>query len=95
MVETYIAVDAVKETKLELAFSRYEVYEDKIREVYRPEGLLAYATAAKGCVLFSHQKDAVLWLMLFRKLFKVLCRPGREGDVASRKESNRRWGYRA
>jgi hypothetical protein len=37
---------AVKEVKLELEFSRYEVYEDKIREVYRPKGLLAYTTAA-------------------------------------------------
>jgi len=36
---------AVREVKLELAFSRYEVYEDKIREVYRPKGLLAYTTA--------------------------------------------------
>jgi len=27
---------AVKEAKLELAFSRYETYEEKIREVYRP-----------------------------------------------------------
>jgi hypothetical protein len=37
---------AVKEVKLELAFSRYETYEDKTREVYRPKGLLAYTTAA-------------------------------------------------
>ncbi len=37
---------AVKETRLELAFSRYEVYEEKTREVYRPKGLLAYAAAA-------------------------------------------------
>jgi hypothetical protein len=36
---------AVKEAKLELAFSRYETYEEKIREVYRPKGLLAYAAA--------------------------------------------------
>jgi hypothetical protein len=41
---------AVKETKLELAFSRYEVYEERIREVYRPKGLLAFATAAKEYV---------------------------------------------
>jgi hypothetical protein len=41
---------AVKETKLELVFSRYEIYEDKIREVYRPKGLLAFAAAAKGYV---------------------------------------------
>ena len=37
---------SVRETKLELAFSRYETYKDKTREVYRPKGLLAYTTAA-------------------------------------------------
>jgi hypothetical protein len=41
---------SVKETRLELAFSRYEVYEEKMREVYRPKGLLAYATAAREYV---------------------------------------------
>ena len=41
---------AAKEVKLELEFSRYEVYEDKIREVYRPKGLLAFATAAREYV---------------------------------------------
>ncbi|MFZ8808262.1 MAG: hypothetical protein ACO2PN_09190 [Pyrobaculum sp.] len=41
---------AVKETKLELEFKRYEVYEDKMREVYRPKGLLAFSTAAKEYV---------------------------------------------
>jgi hypothetical protein len=41
---------AVKETKLELEFKRYEVYEDKMREVCRPKGLLAYTTAAKEYV---------------------------------------------
>ncbi|NAZ34033.1 MAG: hypothetical protein GU356_07085 [Pyrobaculum sp.] len=41
---------AVKETKLELAFSRYETYEEKIREVYRSKGLLAFTTAAKEYV---------------------------------------------
>jgi hypothetical protein len=41
---------SVKETRLELAFSRYEVYERKIREVYRPKGLLAYTTAAREYV---------------------------------------------
>jgi hypothetical protein len=40
----------VKEVKLELAFSRYEVYEERIREVYRPKGLLAFTTAAKEYV---------------------------------------------
>jgi hypothetical protein len=41
---------AVKEVKLELEFKRYEVYEEKIREVYRSKGLLAYATAAREYV---------------------------------------------
>jgi len=41
---------AVKETKLELTFSRYETYEEKIREVYRPKGLLAFTTAAREYV---------------------------------------------
>ena len=41
---------AVKEAKLELEFSRYEPYEEKTREVYRPKGLLAFATAAREYV---------------------------------------------
>jgi hypothetical protein len=41
---------AVKKVKLELTFSRYEVYEEKFREVYRPNGLLAYTTAAEEYV---------------------------------------------
>jgi hypothetical protein len=41
---------AVKEVKLELEFKRYETYEDKMREVYRPKGLLAYTTAVKEYV---------------------------------------------
>ena len=41
---------AMKEVKLELEFKRYETYEDKMREVYRPKGLLAYTTAAKEYV---------------------------------------------
>ncbi len=41
---------AARETRLELAFSRYEVYEGKVREVYRPKGLLAYAAAAREYV---------------------------------------------
>jgi len=28
---------SVKETKLELEFKRYETYEDKMREIYRPK----------------------------------------------------------
>ncbi len=45
--KAYCAQDgAVKEVKLELEFKRYETYEDKIREVYRPKGLLAFTTAA-------------------------------------------------
>ena len=38
---------AVKEMRLELVFSRYETYEDRMREVYRPKGLLAFAATAK------------------------------------------------
>jgi len=41
---------AVKETKLELEFKRYETYEDKTREVYRPKGLLAFAAASREYV---------------------------------------------
>jgi hypothetical protein len=41
---------AVKEVKLELEFKRYETYEEKIREVYRPKGLLAFAAAAREYV---------------------------------------------
>jgi hypothetical protein len=41
---------AVKEVRLELEFKRYEVYEERIREVYRPKGLLAFAAAAKEYV---------------------------------------------
>jgi hypothetical protein len=41
---------AVRETRLELAFSRYETYEEKIREVYRPKGLLAFTEAAREYV---------------------------------------------
>ena len=36
----------MNEVKLELKFSRSETYEDRIREVYRSKGLLAYTTAA-------------------------------------------------
>ena len=41
---------AVRETRLELEFKRYEVYEEKIREVYKPKGLLAFTTAAREYV---------------------------------------------
>ena len=40
----------VREVKLELEFKRYETYEDKTREVYKPKGLLAYAAAAREYV---------------------------------------------
>jgi hypothetical protein len=40
----------VKETRLELEFKRYETHEEKIREVYRPRGLLAFTTAAREYV---------------------------------------------
>jgi hypothetical protein len=40
----------VRELKLELEFKRYETYEDKMREVYRPKGLLVFAAAAREYV---------------------------------------------
>ncbi len=40
----------VREVRLELEFKRYEVYEEKMREVYRPKGLLAFTTAAREYV---------------------------------------------
>jgi hypothetical protein len=49
--KAYCAQDgSVREVRLELEFKRYEEYEEKMREVYRPKGLLAYATAAKEYV---------------------------------------------
>jgi hypothetical protein len=41
---------SVREVRLELEFKRYETYEDKMREVYRPKGLLAFTTAVKEYV---------------------------------------------
>ena len=41
---------AVREVRLELEFKRYEMYEEKMREVYRPKGLLAFAAAAREYV---------------------------------------------
>jgi hypothetical protein len=49
--KTFCARDgAVKEAKLELTFSRYEAYEEKMREVHRPKGLLTFTTAAREYV---------------------------------------------
>ncbi len=42
----------VRETRLELVFSRYEVHEERIRGVYRPKGLLAFTTAAREYIRF-------------------------------------------
>jgi hypothetical protein len=55
---------AVKETKLELAFKRYEVYEERIREVYCPKGLLAYTTAAKEYVRLIYAFSPTMLLCL-------------------------------
>ena len=41
---------SVREVRLELEFKRYEMYEEKMREVYRPKGLLAFTTAAREYV---------------------------------------------
>ncbi len=49
--KAYCAQDgAVKEVKLELEFKRYETYEDKTKEVYRPKELLAFTTTAREYV---------------------------------------------
>jgi hypothetical protein len=41
---------AAREVRLELEFKRYETYEDKTREIYRPKGLLAFTAAAREYV---------------------------------------------
>jgi hypothetical protein len=49
--KAFCARDGVaREVKLELTFSRYETYEEKTREVYKPKGLLAYAATAREYV---------------------------------------------
>jgi hypothetical protein len=49
--KAYCAQDgAVREVRLELEFKQYEVYEEKIREIRRPKGLLAFTTAAREYV---------------------------------------------
>jgi hypothetical protein len=40
----------VREVRLELEFKQYEACGDKMRGVYRPRGLLAFAVAAKEYV---------------------------------------------
>jgi hypothetical protein len=54
---------AVKETRLELEFSRYETYKEKIREVYRPKGAISVHHLNKGIreatLAFSETADAV------------------------------------
>jgi hypothetical protein len=50
-LKTFCAWDGtMKEVKLKLTFSRYETYEEMIREVHRPKGLLAFTTAAREYV---------------------------------------------
>jgi len=46
----YCSADGSSVRRLELEFSRYEVYEGRIREVYRPKGLLAFTARAKEYV---------------------------------------------
>ena len=41
---------AAREVRLELEFKRYEEYEEKMREVYKPKGLLAFSVAAREYV---------------------------------------------
>jgi hypothetical protein len=49
--KVYCAQNGVaREARLELEFSRYETHEDKIREIYRPKGLLAFAATTREYV---------------------------------------------
>jgi len=49
--KAFCARDGVaREVKLELEFKRYETYEEKIREVHRPKGLLSFAVVAREYV---------------------------------------------
>jgi hypothetical protein len=48
--KAFCARDGAVKENLELEFKRYEVYEEKIREVYRPKGLLAFTAATKEYV---------------------------------------------
>jgi hypothetical protein len=41
---------SVRGVRLELEFKRCEVYGEKMREVYKPKGLLAFTTAAREYV---------------------------------------------
>jgi hypothetical protein len=50
-LKAYCALNgAVREARLELVHIRLEAYEDRLREVYRPKGFLAYAAAAREYV---------------------------------------------
>jgi len=47
--KAYCAQDgSARETKLELELSRYEAYEDKMREVYHPKGPAGIHHSSKG-----------------------------------------------
>jgi hypothetical protein len=50
LVKGFLRPKRRRERSLELEFKRYETYEDRIREMYRPKGLLAYTTAAREYV---------------------------------------------
>jgi len=69
---------AVKETKLELAFSRYEVYEDKMREAYHPKGLLAFTTAAR-----EHMGDTPAPKTVSMRQIQTTATTGTLGDSSS------------
>ncbi len=63
---------AVKEVRLELEFKRYEVYEEKMREVYKPKGLLAFTTAAREYVRNTLGGAELCHLFFVKSLFSAV-----------------------
>ncbi len=63
---------AVKEVRLELEFKRYEVYEEKMREVYKPKGLLAFTTAAREYVRNTLGETELCRLFFVKSLFSAV-----------------------
>jgi len=61
--------EAVRETRIELTFTRPEPYEGALREVYRPKGPPTYTTAARKYVRLIQQ---LLNTSLIRRAKRVL-----------------------
>ena len=59
----------VKEVRLDLTFSWYEVYEEKIREVYRPQGVIGIRHGYEGV---RENTLATFHREMFFKIYKVV-----------------------